>query len=202
MVIRFECFSQGKKIIEIMTDSNKIYLVNNEKNPIILEEEKQEKKVKEIGVVKKVKNIYILENKNKVILVNRTNIELAQLETGDIIEFSNFQIKISIYAIELHQAAVEVEHKTGEKKIYTINSPLIFIGSPDKADIPAFEKNPFLPISDYSAAIVIRENSFELIPINPSVVRFKMKELKLPIMLENDTSFEIGTSKFTFKFQN
>ncbi len=202
MTIRFECFLDTKKIKEIATSSSKIYITDNENYIITTQEEKAEKKIKEIGIIKKEKNIYIIENLSKLLSVNRTNIEIAQLETGDIIEFSNFQIRISIYPIDLPKAFIEVEHQTGEKKIYTINSPLVFIGSPDRADIPALEKNPLLPISDYSAAIILRKNFFELIPINTSLIRFSAKELKIPITLNNGTSFEIGRSRFTFKLQN
>ncbi|MGC8867440.1 MAG: hypothetical protein ACP5IO_00350 [Elusimicrobiales bacterium] len=202
MTIRFECFLHGKKITELMTASNKIYITADENSISFVEDENNEKKIKEIGIINKRKNMYILENQKSLIYVNGIKAELVQLETGDIMEFLNFQIKLSIYMFEVKKAFIEAEYEGGVRKTYLINSPVVFIGNPQKADIPAFEKNPFLPISDYSAAIVIRENSYELFPINTSVIKFRMREPKISIPLENGSSFDVGKSRFVFKISN
>lgn len=202
MIIKFTCFLSDKKIFQFISDSEKIFILQDENSNILLTENPPGENKKEIANIKREKNIYILESKSQDIYVNRIKAELVQIETGDVIEFLNFTISINIYILNFKKALIEAEHPNKQKIIYHINDVITFIGNEQKAHIPAYEKNPLTPVSEYSAAILLKNESYELIPINTAVVKFRMKELKIPIKLENGTSFQIGSSNFIFRFQN
>lgn len=194
MTINLLIYKNEKLEDGILYSGNKL-IICSDNNNIFFQEEKNESKKQEIGTIRKESNFFILENSSLLLEVNNVKAELIQLETNDIIKYMDFEILIKIYPFKIKNASVIVN----DKKEYKIFKTLTFIGRSDIADIPAESKNPLIPISDYSAAIVIRENEYQLIPINSLVVKFKMKELKFDIKLEDGISFEVGASKFTFK---
>lgn len=176
--------------------NNKLFILIDKEENIFFQTEKNENK-EEIALIKKENNFFLLESKSPHLKVNNVNAELVQLETDDVINYMDFEILVKIYPFEIKTAKLIVEDKIPND--YIIFKPLTFIGKKNVADIEAQSKNPFLPISDYSAAIIFREDDYYLVPINPSVVKFKMKELKLDIKLEDNMSFEVGATKFIFK---
>lgn len=193
MTIYLRSYKNQDLVEELLTSANRIYLTL--KNSSISLNETKEASEKELGKIKKEDNIYIFENTSKLLLINDLNVELAQLETNDIIRYNETTIIVKIYPFHIKSAYLE-EDKGIQ---YKLSRFLTFIGKPPFSHIPAKQKNPLIPLSNYSAAIIIRDEEYYLIPINPSLVRFRMKELKIPLKLENNLQFEVGMSRFTFK---
>lgn len=194
MTINLICYKNQKIQTELLTTADKIFITINQNSEISLKESKEDME-KEIGRIKREKNIYIFENTSKLLLINELNPELAQLETNDVIKYENSIIIVKIYHFNIKKAYLQEENSNK----YQLSRFLTFIGNPNFSHISAKQKNPLVPLSDYSAAIIIRDESYYLIPINTSIVKFRMKELKIPLKLENEIQFEVGISRFTFK---
>ncbi|MCX7905569.1 MAG: hypothetical protein N2446_02580 [Elusimicrobiales bacterium] len=201
MIINISCFKDQELYNEILSSSNKIFITTKDDSHIYIEEEKIEKGEKELAKIKKEGKIYIFENTSNLLSINNQKPQLAQIETYDVAQYLNFKIYFKIYQINIKKAYIEEEHE-GRKKKHNLSRFLTFIGNPYTSHIPAYPKNPLIPISDYAAAIIIREDFYELIPINSQIVRYKMKELKISIRLEKGMSFEIGNSRFIFDIEN
>ncbi|MCX7641721.1 MAG: hypothetical protein N2Z20_03710 [Elusimicrobiales bacterium] len=201
MMINILCFENQKLYSELLSSSDKIFITTNNDSDVYLEEGKIEKGKKELARIKKEGKLYIFENTSNLILINNQNPNLAQIETYDNATYLNFKLFFKIYPFNIKRAYIEEENDKLNKK-HIISRFVTFIGNPLMSHIPAYAKNPLMPISDYSAAIIIRKDFYELIPINTQLVKFKMKELKIPIRLENGTTFEVGTSRFVFKIEN
>ena len=195
MTINLILYKDNKVSDELLTSGDRIYITLNSDSTIEVKEHKEITE-KELAKIRRERNMYVFENTSRLLLINGENIEIAQIESNDIITYTDFAIVVKIYNFNIKIAYLE-EEKSGKR--YRISRFLTFIGEAKFSHIPAEEKNPLIPLSPYSAAIVIRDGSYYLIPINSSVVKFRMKDLKIPINLENNTKFEVGSSVFTFK---
>lgn len=145
---------------------------------------------------------YYIEDQNSTngTFLNGTQITKAKIKTGDMVSVSIYSMIFKIIKLKIPKAEIQIiENPVDERKKFIISKPLLFIGTPNKSDIPAKPKNIFYPISDFSLAITLKGEKYLIVPINPDV-KLNSNLLTKPTELKNDDIIEVGITKFSFKY--
>lgn len=148
---------------------------------------------------------YYIEDLNSTngTYLNGKEIKKEKLKNNDTITFSFYTINVKIIEINMPAAEIDViENPVDERNKFIINKTLTFIGSQRRADIPAKPFNSLYPLSDFSTAILLKNEKYILIPINEDLTKLNSKKHTQPVELKPDDIIEVGITKFLFKILN
>jgi|GEM_PF-2321772 pSer/pThr/pTyr-binding forkhead associated (FHA) protein len=146
---------------------------------------------------------YFIEDENSTngTFLNGKRITRAEIKDNDIIYITLYTIKVRITKLNIPKAEISVlENPFDDRKKFTINKTLTFIGTSQKADIPAKPKNIYYPISDFSLAIILKENKYIAIPVNKEVTKINSLPNISELELKSSDIIEVGITRFEFKY--
>jgi pSer/pThr/pTyr-binding forkhead associated (FHA) protein len=153
-------------------------------------------------VIKKDGSDYFIEDLDSTngTFVNGEKIKKVRIKNNQILKIARCYVRIIFLDMDIRKAVLKViENPLDDRKSFDLNRLTKFIGS-SKSDIPVRSKNQFTIISDYAAAVSIKDNKYYLIPINPDLVKHNSNNIKNDIELNDDDEINVGITKFVFKF--
>lgn len=146
---------------------------------------------------------YYIEDLNSTngTFLNGMPVKKAEIKNEDLISVSIYTLKIKTVNIKIPKAEIYVEENpVDERKIFILNKTTTFIGTGQKADIPAKPQNIFYPLSDFVCAIVLKEGKYYITPINEDQIKLNSEKIKNPSELKTNDIIEVGITKLIFKY--
>ncbi|MEF3280048.1 MAG: FHA domain-containing protein [Elusimicrobiota bacterium] len=189
-------------IAEYLISKNEIFVGRDNSNDIIINDNTVSSK--HFKIIGNSHNFEIEDmNSTNGTFVMDKKIKKISVEKKCEIKVCGYIINVKFLDINIKKAEINaVLNPYDERTKFELNRITTFIGNPQRSHIPAKSKNQFSTISDYAAAISIRENKYFLIPINPENVILNASPITKPVELKNNDEIEVGITKFVFKIKS